>query len=162
MIAKLLSWSSSRSFVRALGLRSFTGVATFQNVSDVDLLQWMSLKISVELELLYYCNQRTSDLLEHDVHYIMDVLCKYDMYRYLPPSYTALCNKKGVESQIIVYLLGGGIFDVSLLSINDGVFEVLVILTLVVKTTMSSTTSFNSTRKQRAQMVRPTSVPWAS
>ena len=35
-------------------------------------------------------------------------------------------NKKGVESQIIVYLLGGGIFDVSLLSINsDGVFEVL-------------------------------------
>jgi heat shock protein 5 len=34
-------------------------------------------------------------------------------------------NKKGSESQIIVYDLGGGMFDVSLLSINDGVFEVL-------------------------------------
>jgi heat shock protein 5 len=34
-------------------------------------------------------------------------------------------NKKGAESQIIVYDLGGGTFDVSLLSIDDGVFEVL-------------------------------------
>jgi heat shock protein 5 len=34
-------------------------------------------------------------------------------------------NKKGGESQIIVYDLGGGTFDVSLLSIDDGVFEVL-------------------------------------
>ncbi|KAG9311038.1 heat shock protein 70 family [Chiua virens] len=34
-------------------------------------------------------------------------------------------NKKGGESQIIVYDLGGGTFDVSLLSIEDGVFEVL-------------------------------------
>ena len=34
-------------------------------------------------------------------------------------------NKKGGESQIIVYNLGGGTFDVSLLSIDDGVFEVL-------------------------------------
>ncbi|KAJ8594600.1 heat shock protein 70 [Rhizopogon salebrosus TDB-379] len=34
-------------------------------------------------------------------------------------------NKKGRESQIIVYDLGGGTFDVSLLSIDDGVFEVL-------------------------------------
>ena len=33
--------------------------------------------------------------------------------------------KKGDESQIIVYDLGGGTFDVSLLSIEDGVFEVL-------------------------------------
>ena len=33
--------------------------------------------------------------------------------------------KKGGESQIIVYDLGGGTFDVSLLSIDDGVFEVL-------------------------------------
>ncbi|KAG6331821.1 hypothetical protein ID866_7266 [Astraeus odoratus] len=33
-------------------------------------------------------------------------------------------NKKGGESQIIVYDLGGGTFDVSLLSIDDGVFEV--------------------------------------
>ena len=32
---------------------------------------------------------------------------------------------KGKESQIIVYDLGGGTFDVSLLSIEDGVFEVL-------------------------------------
>ena len=32
---------------------------------------------------------------------------------------------KGKESQIIVYDLGGGTFDVSLLSIDDGVFEVL-------------------------------------
>ena len=31
-------------------------------------------------------------------------------------------NKKGEESQIIVYDLGGGTFDVSLLSIEDGVF----------------------------------------
>ncbi|KAJ7840756.1 Hsp70 protein-domain-containing protein [Mycena leptocephala] len=35
-------------------------------------------------------------------------------------------DKKGGESQIIVYDLGGGTFDVSLLSIDDGVFEVLV------------------------------------
>src|SRR5258708_20683639 len=34
-------------------------------------------------------------------------------------------DKKGSESQIIVYDLGGGTFDVSLLSIDDGVFEVL-------------------------------------
>ncbi|KAK0478764.1 heat shock protein 70 family [Armillaria novae-zelandiae] len=34
-------------------------------------------------------------------------------------------NKKGGESQIIVYDLGGGTFDVSLLSIDDGVFEVM-------------------------------------
>ncbi|KAF8336697.1 Hsp70 protein-domain-containing protein [Amanita rubescens] len=34
-------------------------------------------------------------------------------------------NKKKGESQIIVYDLGGGTFDVSLLSIDDGVFEVL-------------------------------------
>jgi heat shock protein 5 len=34
-------------------------------------------------------------------------------------------DKKGAESQIIVYDLGGGTFDVSLLQIEDGVFEVL-------------------------------------
>ncbi|KAI9829160.1 MAG: ATPase with role in protein import into the ER [Thelocarpon impressellum] len=34
-------------------------------------------------------------------------------------------DKKGDERQIIVYDLGGGTFDVSLLSIDDGVFEVL-------------------------------------
>ncbi|KAK0482600.1 heat shock protein 70 [Armillaria novae-zelandiae] len=34
-------------------------------------------------------------------------------------------NKKGAESKIIVYDLGGGTFDVSLLSIEDGIFEVL-------------------------------------
>ncbi|KAF8160928.1 heat shock protein 70 [Crassisporium funariophilum] len=34
-------------------------------------------------------------------------------------------GKKGAESKIIVYDLGGGTFDVSLLSIEDGVFEVL-------------------------------------
>ena len=33
--------------------------------------------------------------------------------------------KKGGESQIIVYDLGGGTFDVSLLSIDNGIFEVL-------------------------------------
>ncbi|MCJ1479634.1 ATPase with role in protein import into the ER [Lambiella insularis] len=34
-------------------------------------------------------------------------------------------DKKGAESQIIVYDLGGGTFDVSLLQIESGVFEVL-------------------------------------
>lgn len=34
-------------------------------------------------------------------------------------------NQKGEERQIIVYDLGGGTFDVSLLSIEDGFFEVL-------------------------------------
>ncbi|KAG8718074.1 ATPase with role in protein import into the ER [Ceratobasidium sp. 394] len=34
-------------------------------------------------------------------------------------------DKEGGESQIIVYDLGGGTFDVSLLSIDDGAFEVL-------------------------------------
>ena len=34
-------------------------------------------------------------------------------------------DKKGGETRIIVYDLGGGTFDVSLLSIDDGVFEVL-------------------------------------
>ena len=34
-------------------------------------------------------------------------------------------DRKGGESNIIVYDLGGGTFDVSLLSIEDGVFEVL-------------------------------------
>ena len=34
-------------------------------------------------------------------------------------------DKKGPESKIIVYDLGGGTFDVSLLAIEDGVFEVL-------------------------------------
>jgi len=34
-------------------------------------------------------------------------------------------NQKGEETQIIVYDLGGGTFDVSLLQIEDGVFEVL-------------------------------------
>jgi heat shock protein 5 len=32
-------------------------------------------------------------------------------------------NKKGGESQIIVYDLDGGAFDLSLLSIDDGVFD---------------------------------------
>ncbi|KAH0834791.1 Hsp70 protein-domain-containing protein [Lanmaoa asiatica] len=44
------------------------------------------------------------------------------------PTTTAIAyglNKKGGESQIIVYDLGGCTFDVSLLSIDDGVFEVL-------------------------------------
>ncbi|KAF4620767.1 hypothetical protein D9613_000536 [Agrocybe pediades] len=34
-------------------------------------------------------------------------------------------DKKGKESKVIVYDLGGGTFDVSLLSIEDGAFEVL-------------------------------------
>ena len=34
-------------------------------------------------------------------------------------------DKKGDKSQIIMYDLGGGTFDVSLLSIGDGVFKVL-------------------------------------
>ncbi|KAG8708533.1 ATPase with role in protein import into the ER [Ceratobasidium sp. 395] len=34
-------------------------------------------------------------------------------------------DKKGMESSMIVYDLGGGTFDVSLLRVNDGVFEVL-------------------------------------
>ncbi|KDR75329.1 hypothetical protein GALMADRAFT_70123 [Galerina marginata CBS 339.88] len=34
-------------------------------------------------------------------------------------------DRKGSESRVIVYDLGGGTFDVSLLSIEDGVFEVL-------------------------------------
>jgi heat shock protein 5 len=34
-------------------------------------------------------------------------------------------DKKGSEQTILVYDLGGGTFDVSLLSIEDGVFEVL-------------------------------------
>ena len=34
-------------------------------------------------------------------------------------------NQEGPERQIIVYDLGGGTFDVSLLSVEQGVFEVL-------------------------------------
>lgn len=34
-------------------------------------------------------------------------------------------DQDGAESKVIVYDLGGGTFDVSLLSIEDGVFEVL-------------------------------------
>ena len=34
-------------------------------------------------------------------------------------------DKKGGETQIIVYILCGGTFDLSLLSIDDGVFRVL-------------------------------------
>ncbi|KAF9499293.1 heat shock protein 70 [Pleurotus eryngii] len=44
------------------------------------------------------------------------------------PTATAIAyglNKKAGESQIIIYDLGGGTFDVSLLSIDDGVFKVL-------------------------------------
>src|SRR5689334_12324857 len=43
------------------------------------------------------------------------------------PTATAITyslHKKGSETQIIIYDLGGGTFDVSLLSIDDGVFEV--------------------------------------
>jgi endoplasmic reticulum chaperone BiP len=41
------------------------------------------------------------------------------------PTAVAGLNKKDGESQIIVYDLGGGTFDGSLLSIDDRVFEVL-------------------------------------
>lgn len=34
-------------------------------------------------------------------------------------------DKKGKESTIMVFDLGGGTFDVSILSIDDGVFEVI-------------------------------------
>ena len=34
-------------------------------------------------------------------------------------------DKKGGESKVLVYDLGGGTFDVSLLAIDDGAFEVL-------------------------------------
>jgi molecular chaperone DnaK (HSP70) len=34
-------------------------------------------------------------------------------------------DKKGIEKNILVFDLGGGTFDVSVLSIDNGVFEVL-------------------------------------
>ena len=34
-------------------------------------------------------------------------------------------DKKGKESTIMIYDLGGGTFDVSILSIDEGVFEVI-------------------------------------
>ncbi|KAG8732205.1 ATPase with role in protein import into the ER [Ceratobasidium sp. 423] len=51
-----------------------------------------------------------------------------DFHMVNKPTVTAIAyglNKKGGETQIIVYNLGGGTFNVSLLSINNGVFKVL-------------------------------------
>jgi heat shock protein 5 len=52
-------------------------------------------------------------------------------------------DKKDGESQIIVYDLGGGTFNVSLLSINNGVFEVL------------ATTSESRSNPSRTAMTSP-------
>jgi len=76
-------------------------------------------------------------------------------------------NKKGGESQIIVYDLGGGTFDVSLLSIDDGVFEVLATagdthLGGGISITARSTISSSNTRKRRALMSRATCAPWVN
>ena len=52
-------------------------------------------------------------------------------------------NKKGGESQIIIYNLGGGMFDVSLLPNNNGIFKVLwlLLVTLILEEKISITLS---------------------
>ena len=54
-------------------------------------------------------------------------------------------DKSEGESQIIVYDLGGGTFDVSLLSIDDGVFEVLRLPVTPISVARTSTTVLSST-----------------
>ena len=54
-------------------------------------------------------------------------------------------NRKGDESQFVVYDLGGGTFDVPLLSNDDGYLEGLA---EKISTTTSSTTSLSPTRRK--------------
>jgi len=67
-------------------------------------------------------------------------------------------NKTGGESQIIVYDLSGGTFDVSLLLIDDGIFEVLA----TAGDTHLGGKDFNDRQAIQALMSQATCVPWVN
>src|SRR3546814_15998314 len=61
-------------------------------------------------EVIFFFKQKTA--YEMRIRYWSSDVCSSDL-------------KKGGEKNILVYDLGGGTFDVTLLTIDDGVFEVL-------------------------------------
>ena len=71
-------------------------------------------------------------------------------------------NKKGKESQITAYDLGGGTFDVSLLSI--GVFKVLAaaVMPILVARTLKTASSTTPSRSTRRRLFPRTSGLWTS
>jgi hypothetical protein len=85
----------------------------------------------------------------------------------LSPPLSPTDSTYGGESQIIFYDLGGGSLDASLLSIDNGVFEVLAPPVAPISEeknpmTPLSTVLPNSTRRRQLHTHPPTSGLWAS
>ena len=79
----------------------------------------------------WYCKNNRITYRIYYIHYVKDagLIAGLDVLRIInEPTAAAIAygmDKKSGEKNIIVFDLGGGTFDVSLLTIDNGVFEVV-------------------------------------